>query len=699
MTRGSSPDGPAKRSGTWQTIAEVVNSAGSHELGSEKGSAGSLDSSSDSTMPWDRKGQSKRNLDASITPRSRSKRQNGWRGCLHDYVHTNAFEMGMLAVILVNAFHIGLQQSLELAGSKEEARWVEGFEHLFLGIYVAELFCRTCADGCYYFLNGWGLFDSTLVFLGVVHKWLLEPFAQGDEGFGAVMVLRTCRIFRLTKTVRFLMFFKELWMLVRGLLTAVRTMLYTLLMLAVMLFIFSTIGIEVITKSSLAEDPDLEDHIQTYFGTIQECMLTLLQFVTQDNMNLIYVPLVRRNWMLSVYFIAIILTVSIALMNLITAVIVNSALEEAMADKEIKQINEDNQRRKLMKQLRNMFIRLDEDSSGEVSLEELGAITNEEIQELHQALGLKDPIEIFKLLDVDGSGALGIDEFCEGIWEVSQNSGSLELKILNKQVLGLRKRVDKLFDEMSKGSKGHHHKGRHHRRAGSAEDKVKGNISNPGSNTPPPEALLHENGNNPEGMVMLPATASRVCSQVSGDTQADAMDMSPSGTIGEMADDDAAMPTWAKEFAGMVQKQVEELKIGVFLAMDSRHSDGLPPPDTVELLSKLMKVKSQAEVASAAIAPLDEVQALRSSAAPQAAGGQWPRTPSNSKFPSRGASADYANSRCADELGNEPREPPDSAAMSLKVGKAGSSFDDVVQKSIPTSNNSDNIAQRDNSRT
>ena len=66
----------------------------------------------------------------------------------------------------------------------------------------------------------------------------------------------------------------------------------------------------------------MERHFPELFVT----MLSLVQFVTLDSIGSIYAPLVRKDPLLLIFFMLFILIVSIALMNLVTAVIVEGEL-------------------------------------------------------------------------------------------------------------------------------------------------------------------------------------------------------------------------------------------------------------------------------------------------------------------------------------------------------------------------------------
>eukprot|EP00913_Durusdinium_trenchii_P030381 g28458.t1 len=127
-------------------------------------------------------------------------------------------------------------------------------------------------------------------------------------------------------------------------------------------------------------------------------MLTLMQFVTVDSVAIIYGPLVRKNgkYYLAIYFCAIILIVSIALMNLVTAVLVEGALENAQNDKEADK--------------------------------EIEAVPMDVLpKELFEKSGISSMKEIFAILDVDGGGELSQDEFVDGLLDIFFRDVPLEI--------------------------------------------------------------------------------------------------------------------------------------------------------------------------------------------------------------------------------------------------------------------------------
>jgi Ca2+-binding EF-hand superfamily protein len=170
-------------------------------------------------------------------------------------------------------------------------------------------------------------------------------------------------------------------------------------------------------------------------------MITLVQFVTGDSMHQIYLPFIKHDPYLAIYFFSLILVVSIVMMNLVTAVIVNTALEEASKDKEIVKAQQAKERKLLIKEMGNVFHRLDSDKSGTLSIAELQEINGDDRNLISRACMSDDLLKVFRSIDIDNSGLLSIDEFCDGVYEMSVSQKSLEMRRIERQVESLYKMV------------------------------------------------------------------------------------------------------------------------------------------------------------------------------------------------------------------------------------------------------------------
>ncbi|CAK0806789.1 unnamed protein product, partial [Prorocentrum cordatum] len=127
------------------------------------------------------------------------------------------------------------------------------------------------------------------------------------------------------------------------------------------------------------------------------------------------------------------LIVSISLMNLVTALMVDNAMSQSVQDKEAEQAWEAASKKKAIPKLKEMFLDLDEDGSGCLELEELQNAPEDLKDQLRQIAKMEDCEELFHSLDYDGSGSIDVEEFCDGVLKASQENKPLELLRLARQ--------------------------------------------------------------------------------------------------------------------------------------------------------------------------------------------------------------------------------------------------------------------------
>jgi len=346
------------------------------------------------------------------------------------------FDTAMGGVIVANSMIIGVEQSYRL--SNKDPYILNALEYVFLSIYLLELFIRFFAGGITIVKDRWTQFDICIVMISVATVFSdIVIGADMSSDFGPVVIIRLARLARLARTVRVVILFRELWMLVHGLIASSSMMVYTLALLSLIIYVFALLGVEVITMKYMNDpdvDPGIHDIIQEYFPSLPVTMLTLTQFVTFDSISQIYRPLIILDPWLMPYFISLILVVGIVLMNLITAVLVNGALEQAQQNKEAETLMKEKQKKILMKRLRHMFVRLDTDETGYVDISEVLLASADDLAFFLEYSKSVDPVSVFHHLDIDGSGELDIDEFCEGLYQALLSQTPIEQILSHKRV-------------------------------------------------------------------------------------------------------------------------------------------------------------------------------------------------------------------------------------------------------------------------
>eukprot|EP00812_Abedinium_dasypus_P010802 NODE_43_length_2491_cov_367.983990.p1 GENE.NODE_43_length_2491_cov_367.983990~~NODE_43_length_2491_cov_367.983990.p1 ORF type:complete len:755 (+),score=193.25 NODE_43_length_2491_cov_367.983990:79-2343(+) len=347
-----------------------------------------------------------------LTCFGRSRKQMG------EVLQSTAFEVVIGLVIFANAVTLGVDAELDL--TNDSPQWLSRLEHVFLAIYTAEICMRLISFGAKANIRkGWFIFDLVLVTSGISYSWVVKPASpsRGDGGMlGQIVALRLLRFLRLMRVLRMLPLLKPAWRMVSGLLESWSTMMSMLVLLVLALYLFACLGLEVITKDALVQETLQEHDLVAHFDSLGVIMLTLVQFVTLDSCAGIYYPIIKNHPELLLYFFPVIVIVSISLMNLVTAVLVEGGM--ALAHKDGRRMRDERFRKiKLLEpELREFFRRVDADSSGTIQ-----AVEMEHIAPSCYPDGLKDRIrpewlvDLWDILDDDGSGDVNEAEFVDGL--------------------------------------------------------------------------------------------------------------------------------------------------------------------------------------------------------------------------------------------------------------------------------------------
>mmetsp|Transcript_35204 Transcript_35204/g.79436 ORF Transcript_35204/g.79436 Transcript_35204/m.79436 type:complete len:547 (-) Transcript_35204:18-1658(-) len=357
---------------------------------------------------------------------------------LERFFKSDAFDLAVGVVILCNAVCI----AIETVNKGNTPLWLDVAEYVFLTVYAIELSIAFWFVGPRFALrSNWVKFDVFLVSCGIF-SGIVRGINGDDSMMDAVLLVRMLRLARIARVLRIMRMFKTLWRLVHGLMHAIVTLIWTFVLLFLLLFTFAIIGMEVITEDSSFSEA-YNRVVKSNFGTLWETCITLVQVVTLDSIGPIYRPLLEENPMLSVYFFIFMLLVSIALMNLVTAIMVESALDKSAADKEVMRMWEMDEKQKRVDRIREIFVQMDADKSGKLTLEELTTAPEALKKEFAELVEIEDFEMLFQLLDYEGRGAVNIREFCDGIDKICR--GKLEMFSLMFQGHSIMKKQSEIL--------------------------------------------------------------------------------------------------------------------------------------------------------------------------------------------------------------------------------------------------------------
>lgn len=156
--------------------------------------------------------------------------------------------------------------------------------------------------------------------------------------------------------------------------------------------------------------------------------------------------MIEQRPLTAVFFLGVQVTISIGLMNLLLAVIVDRANEARHDDVKSLLKEEAKEKKKLEQHLLRVCASMDGDGTGSLTLQELydGFRENDDFQTTLQAMDIAegDLAAVFGILDGDGSGEVKYDEFVEEIWKMKSTDQQTMLIFIKFYVADLRNKVN-----------------------------------------------------------------------------------------------------------------------------------------------------------------------------------------------------------------------------------------------------------------
>lgn len=330
---------------------------------------------------------------------------------LNRVVHSARFDIASGLVVLANGVTIGLQTSLENPGSGYEI-----VEYVFTTLFVLEILLRMTVDG-WSWIWSWGNFADVflVVVTGVIPILILNPMGiNSNDGLIRIFaIVRVLRLVRLLRMVRMYSAFRIFWSLIAGVLDCFRTLVYSYLIITTVLYVFAIFAVYLI-----ADDPSFQDDrlAQLYFGDVPKSMFTLFQIITLDSWFEVARPLMSKSPVVAPFVILVIAVVTLVLLNLVVAAIVDNSMQRANSDEEALAVQKREELAKDLRELAYLFDDMDSDGSGMLSKDEYEAALeeNEEVTAKFEVLEIP-PSEYQSVWDLvdDGSGEVSVRAFCD----------------------------------------------------------------------------------------------------------------------------------------------------------------------------------------------------------------------------------------------------------------------------------------------
>jgi len=388
-----------------------------------------------------------------------------WRIAQHPY-----FDFCVMLVVLLNTLLIGaaVQHS---AVSSDQTHFFEIAEYVCTGIFLFELGLRIWIYRWTFFTDrherAWNLFDSFLVGISVLDAVVnLSLSATGGRqaapssaGFlGKLLrIIRVARIMRILRTVRFL---SQLRIITFMIVSSTLHLVWIFVILAALIYVFAIILTQGATEhmqGSVVKDEGLSRHFGNLFTSMYTLFKAMSGGVNWGDVSDAMTESGEGLWPYEVIFVAYMFFCLFAVINIVTGVFVDGAIELAKRDRTalLDKMFKDNETQQ--GHLMALVKALDQDGDESITADEFKqGLQKPEVRDFISAMQVEisDAEKFFAMLDEDGSGEVDLVEFVTGMQRLRGEAKSVDIHMMlheNQKMLSIvRGLVDIMSEEYLK---------------------------------------------------------------------------------------------------------------------------------------------------------------------------------------------------------------------------------------------------------
>jgi len=267
--------------------------------------------------------------------------------------------------------------------------------------------------------------------------------------------LRMFRLARLFRFVRVVGMFPELQFLVKGFISSFSAVFWGSILMWVVILMWAIIAVYWIhpVNKTVFESKDILDggREQRAWASVGDAVITLCQTVVfGDSWGATAIEIIEREPWTIIFFAGMYGTITLGVLNLIVAAIVDSgaqAREEALEAKRRRQrVEELRQKERQKNRLLEICQVLDDDESGSLSFDELlqGFDKNKDFRDAMKDYNInRQELEVlFRVFDEHGEGVLDYQEFFALIDSAREQASQQVLTFVRFAVMDLRKQME-----------------------------------------------------------------------------------------------------------------------------------------------------------------------------------------------------------------------------------------------------------------
>jgi len=359
-----------------------------------------------------------------------------WQMPAIEILQSSNFDNCIGALILVNAITIGWGTDYMARYQTEKSPvGLVVLEYLFFTCFVAELSLRIYVARTSFFCPGepenplgtvlWNWFDFLIVCTQLVEETLNVIDAASNSGGKerrTLRILHVLRLMRILRVMRVLRLIAELRTIVSSIIGAMRSLGWTIVLMLLMVYVVAVFFTQQLNNHFLDADAvhtsDADQVLKKYFGTLDRTILSLYQAVSGGiDWDTLMDPLVMEvNVWMGVAFVVYVAFILLAILNVVTGVFVQTALQSAKQEEDKFMTN----------QIINLF-HLKPDGSTHLSADDVGEVLKISKDWQHIDVDPEEARFLFQLLDINNKGLVAIEEFLSGCLRLKGEAKSIDV--------------------------------------------------------------------------------------------------------------------------------------------------------------------------------------------------------------------------------------------------------------------------------
>eukprot|EP00927_Polykrikos_kofoidii_P081892 TRINITY_DN7986_c0_g2_i1.p1 TRINITY_DN7986_c0_g2~~TRINITY_DN7986_c0_g2_i1.p1 ORF type:complete len:859 (-),score=140.23 TRINITY_DN7986_c0_g2_i1:66-2642(-) len=394
------------------------------------------------------------------------------------FVKSAKFDTIFAVFIILNAGYIGLHVEMTRLDAEGKPLLSQGIlelgQHFFSFVFIIELACRLFGYGFKEFFSvynrdwAWNILDCGIIGLSVAEVLLEWVFFFTDAKLRSVSIVRLIRFLRIMKIVRIIRimrFFRSLRILITSIFSTLKSLVWAMVLLCIIMYLFAIIfasavnthlTVEFMSSSNKVpeyDSPPTEDQLlYHYLGSVPRAGFSLFKSITGGtDWEVIVLPLASISWIYVGLFIFYVVFGLFAVLNVVTGVFCQGAIESAEHDQDEVIEMQLNVMDQYTSQLKMLFLDIDDECSGSITL---GAferyIQDARVKAYFRSLDLHvhEAWSLFKLIDKDKTNVIEIDDFVDGCLRMRGAAKSLEVNEMMYQNKWMMDKIADLIEEI-----------------------------------------------------------------------------------------------------------------------------------------------------------------------------------------------------------------------------------------------------------